>query len=516
MRALLILSLLLPSTALAADWSVPGDSSTVGGALALASAGDRVYVGPGTYNETVVVPAGVGLFGSGPEVSILDGGNAGGSVVTVGGDGVVISGFSIRGASGGAGAYGIDIPNAAATVCGNLIYWTYRGVWVSGQSDTYILWNISADNEDDGLDGVNATAVFRGNTVVSNGNPSISDGDIGIYLQSVQTRVVSENIVTSNNEYGIWCDGQTASEDNDVWGHQSDFTSCVASATDFSADPLFVAWSDDNDPRNDDFHLQPGSPAADVIPFPPYDADGTDRDLGAYGGQGYDGGPRPAWSTLAEVEPASVSSGSSTLTLAVGPEILACDHGVDRVEITLPGFLGLLDVDGVTVGGSSVNYSPGGNLGQWVVELDDVIGTGAPILITLVGVIEGSAGTETIGVRVGNSYLGEWRVAGPGDGDGAGAITTATLDVTLGRGGDDDDATGDDDDATGDDDDTTGDDDDSATGDDDDATTGDDDDDDDGGGRRAGGCGCATADGTAGAGAIALLAAPLLLRRRRR
>ena len=498
MRALILAALLLPSVAVAADWSVPADSATIAGALALASPGDRVFVGPGEYVERITIPAGVGLYGSGPEVSIIDG-NAGGTVVTVGGDDVVISGFSIR--NSGGTDYGVDVTNAGATICGNLIYWNFRGVWVDGPSDTFVLWNVSADNEDDGLDGISATAVFRGNTVNSNGNPSIGDGDIGIYLLSVQTRVVSENIVTNNNQYGIWCDGQTTSEDNDVWGHQDDFTSCGAGSSDFSADPLYVAFSDDNDPRNDDFHLQANSPAADVIAFPPFDADGSDRDLGAYGGQGYDGGPRPAWQALAEVEPTTLTTGTSVeLTLAVGPEILACDHGVDQVEITLPTELAGLGVTGVTVGGQAVGWT---DQGGGVVQLDDVTGVGASLIISLLGDLAGgSEGTGTIGVRVGNSYLGAWRDAVPGDGDLAGPITTGTLDVTFEAGGDDDDSTGDDDDS-GDDDD--------ATGDDDDATTGDDDDDD--GGRRAGGCSCATTPGGAGLGAL-LLMGGLLWRRR--
>ena len=94
MRArLLALLLLLPSSTLAADLYVPGDSSTVGGALATASAGDRVYVGPGVYHERVSVPAGVSLLGAGPEVSILDA-DALGTVVDVLGDDAVVSGFS--------------------------------------------------------------------------------------------------------------------------------------------------------------------------------------------------------------------------------------------------------------------------------------------------------------------------------------------------------------------------------------------------------------------------------------
>ena len=46
------------------------------------------------------------------------------------------------------------------------------------------------------------------------------------------------------------------------------------------ADPLFVLWSDDGDPTNDDLGLQPGSPAIDAG-FPGLlDPDGTVSDLG--------------------------------------------------------------------------------------------------------------------------------------------------------------------------------------------------------------------------------------------
>ena len=50
--------------------------------------------------------------------------------------------------------------------------------------------------------------------------------------------------------------------------------------------PLFVAFSDDGDPGNDDFHLQPGSPCIDAG-YPDKivnDVDGTRNDMGAYGG----------------------------------------------------------------------------------------------------------------------------------------------------------------------------------------------------------------------------------------
>jgi hypothetical protein len=421
-----------PKLAAAADWYVPGDSPTVTGALALASAGDRVYVGPGTYFERITVPAGVHLYGAGPEVSILDGSSAG-TVVQVGGDDVVISGFSIRNAGGAYPDFGVSAVNAGVTACGNLIYWNFRGVWIEGASDSSVLWNISADNEDDGLDGVNATAIFRGNTVVSNGNAAIADGDIGIYLLSVEVRTISENIVAHDNEFGIWCDGLTDSAHNDVYDHQSNFTSCGSSASDFSLDPLFVSWSDDNDPRNDDFHLQAGSPCRDVIASPPYDHDGSDRDLGAYGGQGYEGGPRSTWQLYGEVDQTTVTPGSPvTLTLAAMPDMIACDHGVDRLELGLPGFLSGLSVSGVEISGNPVAYSVSGGGALQTIALSDVLGAATPILVTLGGDIPADAtGQQTIGLRAGIAFINAWTLGAAGDADSGGPIATMSLTITA-------------------------------------------------------------------------------------
>ncbi len=463
----------------------------------MASAGDRVYVGPGTYYERVQVPAGVALLGAGPEVSILDGGGAG-TVIDVLGDDVVVSGFSIRNAGYAYPAYGVQVMNASAWICGNLIYWNFRGVWVEGPSDTFVQWNVSADNHDDGLDGVSSTAVFRGNTVVSNGDPTISDGDIGIYLLSVESRLISENIVVWNNEFGIWCDGLTDSADNLVYGHASDFTSCGTNPSNIVADPLFVSWSDDGDPSNDDFGLQAASPAMDVLTDPPLDADGSPRDLGAYGGQGYAAGPRPAWTVFAAAGPAEVPLGDSTLvTLQLNPGPIACDHGVDAVRVDLPDIVGFGSVEGVEVAGAPVPFVASGDH-PFVVELDQVVADSSTVELQLLlsGTAEGEADLE---VDAGLAFLDIWTdaVAGsPGD-----------LTLTV-AGGDDDDVL-DDDDAAPDDDDAG--DDDSAAQDDDDAA-GDDDDDGGGRGRSRGGCSCETGAGSPGG--LLLVALVALLRRR--
>src|SRR4051812_47354756 len=57
---------------------VPADYPTVTAALAASSSGDTVIVAPGTYTESVTVPAGVLLDSSGgPSVTTIDGGQVG-------------------------------------------------------------------------------------------------------------------------------------------------------------------------------------------------------------------------------------------------------------------------------------------------------------------------------------------------------------------------------------------------------------------------------------------------------
>jgi len=69
--------------------------STIGAALAVASAGDIVSVGPGTWNESVTVPAGVTLRGSGFG-TVINGSAATGTRVALGGNGSAVENMEIQ------------------------------------------------------------------------------------------------------------------------------------------------------------------------------------------------------------------------------------------------------------------------------------------------------------------------------------------------------------------------------------------------------------------------------------
>jgi hypothetical protein len=69
---------------------------TIGGALAVANPGDSVYVGPGTYGESVTIPAGVSLFSiSGPDVTTISGAAPTGHRVTLS-NGCSFDGFTVQ------------------------------------------------------------------------------------------------------------------------------------------------------------------------------------------------------------------------------------------------------------------------------------------------------------------------------------------------------------------------------------------------------------------------------------
>ena len=199
---------------------------------------------------------------------------------------------------------------------------------------------------------------------------------------------------------------------------------------------MFVTWSDDNDPRNDNFHLQPASPCVDVISSGAKDADGGDRDLGAYGGQGSDGGPRATCAVVGEVDTTEVDPAAAvSIQLAALPNMLPCDHGVDRLELTLPGFLSGLQVTNVVVNGNAVTYQLSGTT-PVVIELAEVVGEPETISVTLEGTIPADAtASETIGLRAGMAFINAWTDGEAGDGDGGGVITTASLTITATTGG---------------------------------------------------------------------------------
>lgn len=104
--ALLLLGTLAAAATIVVRPDGSGDATTISGALALAADGDEILVGPGTYDEQVLVTLDVDLQAeAGPDVTVLDGGMAH-ALVQIADATVTIAGFTFTRAFAPGDAHG--------------------------------------------------------------------------------------------------------------------------------------------------------------------------------------------------------------------------------------------------------------------------------------------------------------------------------------------------------------------------------------------------------------------------
>ncbi len=138
-----------------------------------------------------------------------------------------------------------------------------------------------------GLDISGGTLYLTNTTLVGN------DGYSSTYLSGSSSANIINSIAVENDDGPIWNSdgtetssfmyGDTRSGTPNDWGGMSNPTGADGN---ISADPLFVNFTDDDDSSDDDLHLDGGSPAVDAgSPASAFnDADGSQNDMGAYGG----------------------------------------------------------------------------------------------------------------------------------------------------------------------------------------------------------------------------------------
>ncbi len=131
---------------------------------------------------------------------------------------------------------------------------------------------------------------LRNNTVVY--NSALTDG-AGIHADLDGGVILDGDIVAFNQgTAGIGADDPPDQPDasySDVYSnlpvdYAPGLTDPVGNDGNLAVDPLFLAYSPDGDPDNDDFHLDPGSACVDTGNPALTDPDGSDADMGCYGG----------------------------------------------------------------------------------------------------------------------------------------------------------------------------------------------------------------------------------------
>lgn len=259
-------------------------------AINSASVGDVVLVGPGTYDEPIIIDKGIKVIGIDPMVCKI--------VYTGSGSAVTFKG----------GTQGAQILRLSITSLGG------DGILCEAGSVSVIKNNVITGTGGDGIEAKSgATVSILNNTIGDN-------RQIGIY--SYDPATIVNNIINSNGEGGIrWRTNHSSSEFpinyNDVWGnigsgYRREISSSDPPSSDIAQNPQFV------NATAGDYRLQPTSPCInagwDNSVYA--DPDGSRNDIGAYGGPD---APSPGPMVVEiEVQPQSVPQGQPLIIRATG------------------------------------------------------------------------------------------------------------------------------------------------------------------------------------------------------
>jgi len=209
--------------------------SNISDAINASSAGDRIIVYAGTYNETLVISHKLDIFGENRDITIING-NYNGDVITINAQHVNISHFTIK--NSGNDSSVIKINSGYTTITDNKITNGKQGILLSNCDYNILYDNIITSNNGDGIKlnhsdhnsityntvTSNLNGVFLYNSSynsIENNSAIKTNTENGVFLNETSNyNTILYNNISSNNMNGVFlndhCDQNTISH-NEIY-----------------------------------------------------------------------------------------------------------------------------------------------------------------------------------------------------------------------------------------------------------------------------------------------------------
>jgi parallel beta-helix repeat protein len=179
---------------------VPEDFASIQAAINNATPGDTVFVHQGIYYENIVVDRSISLIGENKSTTIVDG-NGSGSVITVNGARVRVSGFTLRNSGTGWPKSGVQVVGSYLnTISDNLIQNNHIGILIDSSPANDIHRNYIIDTQY-GIYILNSRENKIGNNVIL--SSARGGGGGGVVFSSSYGNTFEANLVKDSANVGV-------------------------------------------------------------------------------------------------------------------------------------------------------------------------------------------------------------------------------------------------------------------------------------------------------------------------
>ncbi|MDH7517329.1 MAG: NosD domain-containing protein [Candidatus Thermoplasmatota archaeon] len=198
------------------DSSTPGwhidHFNKIQDAINNASAGDRIIVYRGTYDEKLTINKKLDVFGESRDIVIINWGGSG-DVITINTQYVNISHFTIKNSGSNKGNAIVKINYGNSIITDNIISDGKIGIFVNNSNNNLIYDNIITNNDGDGIQ----LKQSNNNDITYN---NITNNSNGIFFYSSSSNTIENNVIQDNSDNGVFL-SQTSNDNTIMYNNIS-------------------------------------------------------------------------------------------------------------------------------------------------------------------------------------------------------------------------------------------------------------------------------------------------------